>query len=205
MNTKLFSKLMSAMLAIAIVAAGVFVMPTSSAYADDSNPPSTPTVPEKPGKPDKDKAKENQGKAFEKLYERLLKNLSELKSHLDKANDVVKKTEDVIAEAKSKGKDTTAAEAALATFKTELAKAQASYNEAKKILDAHAGFDAGGKVTDRDAAKDTVLNAAKALREGQKTLAKAVRDAQKAVKNLRKDRKDDKDKATPAPTATPKP
>jgi|GEM_PF-787820 len=195
MNTKIYSKVVTGVVAVAIAAVGVFAMPTTT-YAQGTNPPTTPTA---PGKPDKDKAKENQGKAFEKLYERLQKNLSEFKSHLDKANEVATKTQEVIAEAKSKGKDTTAAEAALATFKTELAKAQTSYDEAKKILDAHAGFDADGQVTDRDAAKDTVLNAAKALREGQKTLAKAVRDAQKAAKDLRKN------KATPSATATPKP
>lgn len=204
MNTKFYSKVVAGVVAIAIAAVGIFAMPTST-YAQGTNPPATPTTPEKPGKPEKDKAKENQGKAFEKLYERLQKNLSELKSHLEKANDVAKKAQDFIAEAKSKGKDTTAAEAALATFKTELAKAQALYDEAKKILDTHAGFDANGKVIDREAAKDTVLDAGKALREGQKTLAKAVRDAQKAVKDLRKDRKDDKDKVTPSVTATPKP
>ena len=204
MNTKIYSKVVAGVVTIAIAAVGIFAMP-SATYAQGTNPPTTPTAPGKSedrGKPDKEKAKEALAKGFEKQYERVVKNAKEFKAHLDKANDLAKKAQEFIAERKSKGIDTAAAEAALTAFTAQLKEAQSSYDEAKKILDAHSGFDANGKVTDREAAKQTLLDASKALREGQKTLTKAVRDVQKAIKDIRKDKsKDDKVK----PTATPKP
>ena len=210
MNTKIYSKVIASVVAVAIAATGFLAMPTAT-YAQGTNPPTTPTAPGKPedkGKPDKEKTREGLAKGFEKQYERVQKNLRELKSQLDKVNEVTKKAQEFISEAKSKGKDTAAMELALTTFKAEVAKAQTSYDDAKKILDTHAGFDADGKVTDREAAKQTLQDASKALREGQKTLSKAVRDVQKALKDTRGDKnkdkeKDDKDKVTP--TATPKP
>ena len=190
MNTKIYSKVVAGVVAIAIAAVGLFAMPTAT-YAQGTNPPSTPT---KPAKPDD---KEKYG---EKLLERVKKNLAEMKSHLAKANDVVTKAQETIAEAKSKGKDTTKAEAALATFKSDVAKAQASYDAAQKLFDTHPGFDGSGNVTDRELAKQTVLDLTKSLREAQQTLAKATREFQKAVKEIRGGNKD-----KVKPTATPKP
>lgn len=198
MNTKFYSKVVAGTVAIAIAAVSLLAMPTAT-YAQGTNPPTTPT-PTTPAKPDKDKAKENQGKAFEKLYERVKKNLAEMKAHLAKANEVVTKAQETIAEAKSKGKDTTKAEAASVTFKSEVAKAQASYDAAQKLFDTHPGFDGSGNVTDRELAKQTVLDLSKSLRDAQQTLAKATREFQKAAKQIRSENKD-----KVKPTATPKP
>ena len=196
MNKKLISKLLTGTIAVAMLAVGAFAVPAT--YAEGGTPP-TPTP--KPG----EKLKETAEKYLSKQFERVQKNLAEFKTHLDKANQVVTKAQETIAEAKSKGKDTTKAEAALATYKAELVKAQASYDATKKIVDAHAGFDASGNVTDIKTAKDTVLDSSKALREGQKILAKATQALQKAVRENRQDRKDDKKDDKPKPSATPKP
>ena len=192
MNTKIYSKVVAGVLAVAIAAVGIFAMPTAT-YAQGTNPPTTPSAPGA-------KKPEVAGKAFEKLYERVKKNLAEMKANLAKANDVVTKAQETIAEAKSKGKDTTKAEAALATYKAEVAKAQASYDAAQKLFDTHPGFDGSGNVTDRELAKQTVLDLSKSLRDAQQTLAKATREFQKAAKEIRGENKD-----KVKPTATPKP
>jgi len=190
MNTKIYSKVVAGVVAIAIAAVGIFAMP-SATYAQGTNPPSTPTAPTKPGD------KEKYG---EKLLERVKKNLAEMKANLVKANDVVTKAQETIAYAKSNGKDTTKAEAALATYKAEIAKAQASYDAAQKLFDTHPGFDGSGKVTDSATAKQTVTDLTKNLRDAQQTLAKATREFQKAAKQIRSENKD-----KVKPTATPKP
>jgi peptidoglycan hydrolase CwlO-like protein len=190
MNTKFFSKVVAGALAVAIAAVGIFAMP-SATYAQGTNPPSTPSTPIKPGD------KEKYG---EKLLERVKKNLAEMKANLAKANDVVTKAQETIADAKSKGKDTTKVEAALATYKAEIAKAQTSYDAAQKLFDTHPGFDGSGSVTDRDLAKQTMLDLTKNLKDAQQTLAKATREFQKAAKEIRSENKD-----KVKPTATPKP
>lgn len=190
MNTKIYSKVVAGVVAVAIAAVGIFAMP-SATYAQGTNPPTTPTAPTKPG------GKENYG---EKLLERVKKNLAEMKANLAKANDVVTKAQETIADAKSKGKDTTKAEAALATFTSEVAKAQVSYDAAQKLFDTHPGFDDSGNITDRDLAKQTVTDLTKSLRDAQQTLAKATREFQKAAKEIRGE-----NKGKVKPTATPKP
>ncbi len=192
MNTKMYSKVVAGVLAVAIAAVGIFAMPTAT-YAQGTNPPTTPSAPGA-------KKPENPGKAFEKLYERAQKNLDALKSSLSKANEVVTKAQSWIDEAKGKGIDTSTAEAALATYKAEIAKAQASYDSAKSILDTHAGFDANGKVTDREQALKTVKDFSEALREGRQTLAKATREFQKVVKEIRAE---NRNKVKPTTTPTP--
>jgi Sec-independent protein translocase protein TatA len=175
MNTKLFSKLASGSIVVVMFALSAFAVP--STYAQGTNPPTTPTKPA------------DTEKYGEKLLERIKTNLAEMKAHLAKANEVVTKAQETIATAKSKGADTTKAEAALATFTSEVAKAQASYDAAQKLFDTHPGF-ANGAVTDKELAKQTVTDLAKNLREAQQTLAKASREFQKAAKDIRSENKD---------------
>jgi hypothetical protein len=103
-------------------------------------------------------------------------------TNLGKANDAVAKIQDLITQAQSKGLDTSALSAALATYQAQLATAQSSHDTANTIISAHNGFDGSGVVTDQNAAAQTVKDADQALKDVHDTLVQAVTDMQAAVR-----------------------
>ncbi|MBL8056831.1 MAG: hypothetical protein JNK29_09040 [Anaerolineales bacterium] len=135
---------------------------------------------------------------LERLLERELNWLEGQTNHLAKAGEAVTRTQAFIDKAKAEGKDTSGLEAALAAFQTQLAEAQAAHAQAQALLDAKAGFDADGKVTDPAAARQTVAEAGQALRRAHFTLRQAEIDLRQAVREFRRANR-------PAPPATPAP
>ena len=105
---------------------------------------------------------------------------------LTAANTVANKTQDYINAQNALGKDTTALAAALAAFKTQLATAQSSHDAAGALIDAHAGFDANGVVTDLAQAVQTVKDVRKPLVDAHQTLRKAGLDLRAAIRAYRK-------------------
>jgi hypothetical protein len=119
-------------------------------------------------------------------------------TRLDNTAQIVEKTQAYITDQKSKGKDTAALEAALATFQQQIATAQASHKTAADLLSAHAGFDASGKVIDPEQAHLTLTSAHQSLSDAHKILQQAGLDLRKAIKTYR-DANEPTAKATPAP------
>ncbi len=105
--------------------------------------------------------------------------------HLTQANQVAAKAQTLIDKAQAKGVDVTDLSSALAAFKTQLAAAQASHDQAAGILSAKNGFDANNQVTDRKAAHQTLLDARNALRQAHLTLQNAVLSLRTTMQNWR--------------------
>ena len=123
---------------------------------------------------------------LEKLYQREQRLLEGQANRLERANEIVGRAEERIAELKANGKDTTVLEEALATFEDQLVEAQTAHAAAAEILNTHAGFDAAGKVTDAATAKETVKEAGQSLRETTKILRSAIRDVLRAMREYRR-------------------
>ena len=129
----------------------------------------------------------NQTQRLEKAYQRELKALDAQAKNLTTADDRVAKFAQRIADLKSKGKDTSALEAALADFKDVLKGAHTTHDKAAGILNTHAGFNDQGKVTDIQQARNTVQEADKLLREVHRDLRPAVRDLVRALREFLRD------------------
>ncbi|MCL5959687.1 MAG: hypothetical protein M1358_10315, partial [Chloroflexi bacterium] len=99
--------------------------------------------------------------------------------------ELAAKVQSYIDNQKAKGKDTSSLETALANFKAAVATAQSDYDTAKSTLDARAGFDANGEVTDIAQARSTVQTAGKAERQFHQTMRKATVDLRKALRQYR--------------------
>ena len=104
---------------------------------------------------------------------------------LQAANTITGKAQDWINALKAAGKDTSALESALSTYKTQIASAQSNHDTAGQVLTAKSGFDSNGKVTDRKAALQTVINAGKPLRQAHLTLVQSTIDFRTAVQTWR--------------------
>jgi hypothetical protein len=132
-------------------------------------------------------------------FERLNAGLKAQQAHLGKVQQVADKLQDLINKQGGKGGDTSALQAALTAFKAQVVSAEASDRAAGDILSAHAGFDANGKVTDRDAARKTVQSARQALKDANNILKQAATNLRAAMKEWR----DAHPRPTPAPSAAP--
>jgi hypothetical protein len=135
---------------------------------------------------------------LERAYAKEQEWLANQAERLGKADEVEAKVQELIARAQAEGKDTSALEAALADFEAGVAAAQAEHDEAAGILSAHAGFDESGKVTDIEQARDTVVEAGKALRDARQLIHEAGRELREAVRDFRR-----ANRPEPKPTATP--
>lgn len=116
---------------------------------------------------------------------------------LGKTEAFVGKTRQVLDHAAQKGKDVSAAQAALIAFTDAAKDAKPIYESAQPIVEAHAGFDEHGKVTDSEQAKATIRAMGEKLKEIKDTMGgtgKALRDA---LRDFRK--------ANPRPEKTPTP
>lgn len=104
---------------------------------------------------------------------------------LDQANNLVDKIQARIDALNGKGRDTSGLVSALNTFKDSVSTAKGDYDSAKATLDAHAGFDAGGQVTDPSQARSTLQSAQNAMQQFRKTLRQALVDLHKAIHGFR--------------------
>lgn len=74
----------------------------------------------------------------------------------ERIDTLLERIESRLSRAEEQGLDTSAVESALADFETARAEAAALHSKAGELIDAHAGFDAEGKVTDAETAAQTV-------------------------------------------------
>jgi peptidoglycan hydrolase CwlO-like protein len=163
----MFKKLMLAGILVGLI---VSVLPAISVFAapvvDDPNP--------------------DRGQDFyprlEKAFERVQNWYKKQGEFLAKADDYISKAKTFIGKAEQRGLDASALRSLLVSFESSLPMVQAAHDRAGAIISAHNGFDANGKVTDPEAAAQTVKDAASALQEGRqahlgkgKALAEAIR------------------------------
>src|SRR5574341_1353521 len=173
LSSKILFGLASGLAALALAAAGVLTAPAGTADAD------APTPTPRPGQ----QARDDRLKHW---YQREQNWLNVQTQSLAKANEAAGKVQDWINNLQSEGKDTSPLEAALATFQSQIAAAQAAHDTAASILGAHAGFDDGGNVTDPDQARQTLVTARQSLADAHNTLRQASEDLHKAVQDFRK-------------------
>lgn len=167
-------------IAIALIAS-IMLAPASIVSADSGTPTPTP------------KLGERVNDALEKFYQREIKALAAQKENIAKANDVLVKAQDYIDEQKAAGKDVTKLQTILTKMKDQVARAQTAYDQAATILNAHAGFDNNGNVTDAKQARDTINESRKALDNAHRILANITAEF-KVILNQHRGNDDDKNK-----------
>ncbi len=156
-----------------VMAGVVAVIPAAAAQAA----PATPTAPS-----------QQQGvrdARLEKAYQKEQAWLTKQQANLDKLNTVADRVQQFITTQQNKGKDVSALQAALATFKSQLTAAHASHQTAAKVLSAHLGFDANGKVMETAQARQTLVDARQALRDTCNVMRQAGHDLRSAVRQWR--------------------
>jgi len=162
--------------------------PTGVAYAGQGGTPGAPDTRE--GKGPDGTSKGPSDKANDKALPNFLKReqnvLSSLDHRLEVAARVTTKAQAWIEKLTAAGKDPTGMQNGLEVFNAKVAEAQAARDQAASLLDAHAGFDADGNVTDRQQARSTLQEARTLLRQANKSLVQAVPDFRKAVNQYRK-------------------
>jgi hypothetical protein len=158
--------------AVALTAAAFVAVPAAPAFADEEDPPSA------------ERSRDGSTR-LETAFAREKGWQSRQSANLARAGTAADKLGALIEKAKANGVDTGDLETALAQFEGQLASAEESHGEADAIIGAHAGFNAGGKVTDSEQALETVKSARDALGDAAETLKGAVQDLWGAVKAWR--------------------
>lgn len=171
---KLSRKLTAGLAMLALSGAALAAFPVA-AFAEGDTPPAAETP----------AAGERAGMTLEHLYQREQTSLGIQADHLNGAGDIAGKVQTWIDKLAGNGQDVSDLQAALASFNASVASAQSDHDSAARILSAHAGFDSQGKVTDMQAAKETVRSAGEALRDCRRTLLEAAHDLRQAIRNWR--------------------
>ncbi len=123
--------------------------------------------------------------------------LAEQAANLTAKEQLITKAQDLINKAQGNGRDVGALQKALDEFKTQIAGAQTSHDQAASLLAEHTGFDANGKVTDASAARQTLKDARQSLSDAHNTIRQAAAYLREAIRDWRT--------ANPVVKATPKP
>jgi hypothetical protein len=172
------SAVISASIAFNLIPAGnVF----ASYSADDTTPPQATPQGEK--------------KSLDQVFQVEQKAHDHQGELITKAVTMSGKISELIARAKSNGKDTAALEKALSDFNTKIGEIRLAYDQTGKLIKEHKGFDAAGKVTDREQASKTVEEIHKGNQNVRRSLADAVKNLRTAGEDYRK--------ANPRPTQKP--
>ena len=167
----LFKKTILLALVAALAVASLPFVRVSAAGADDPQPPSGPVT---------------NGK-LEQVWARQQRAYEKLGKGFDRADDFTARAQQLIDRAKENGKDVSALQAALDAFESAIKEAHPIYEGGKGIINSHQGFDANGKVTNAEKAKETIqamhdkLQEVKAAMNGTgKALREATRDFRQA-------------------------
>lgn len=129
---------------------------------------------------------------LEFMLQRQLLMLTGQQQRLDLARQGITITQSFLDQLKNTGEDVSALQTALNTFSTQIAAAQAAHDTAKQILDAKAGFDANGKVTDPVQARETLKSVGQAMQEAHKIIQQAAQEFRQAMREFRQAHKQNK-------------
>lgn len=114
--------------------------------------------------------------ALELYFIRLQLAVENQQARIDASYRVIDATRQALPLAAELGVDTGPIEAATNTFEAEVARAQGPHDEGAAIVAARAGFDAEGKVVDREAAVATVRDATQKLVDASDIMIDATLD-----------------------------
>ncbi len=161
---------------VAVIAAlGLAALPVTSAFAlgagDDTKPPADATQPT-------DQQLENAWARLQRIYERE-GNL------MNRADQSSSRIQNLIDRLNEKGFEPSSIQAALDAFEADLKDAHPIYESAKGIINAHKGFDANGKLTDRDLAIETIQSLHDKMKEIRDTLGEPFKALREAIKAFR--------------------
>jgi len=173
MKTNLFKK--SMLIALTLVLAA---LPLTSVFAAPTTDTSTPPTDDKEVYSLIERAWKFETRAVERIGQRI-----------DRAPTMIEKTQSMIDKAKANGKDVTALQAALDAYAQAIKDVAPMYDKAQSIVNQHAGFDADGKVTDREHARQTLKDLSAQLKEVRQQIGdpgKALREAIKAFREANK-------------------
>jgi hypothetical protein len=123
--------------------------------------------------------------ALKLAYQRLQGVEARMQGAINRARTGADRLENLIDQARNHGRDVSALEAALASFRASMNSAQAKHDQGEAILDTHAGFDDDGEVIEIKAAWETVKGAGKEFRDAGKTMATALRTLHGAIRDWR--------------------
>ena len=104
---------------------------------------------------------------------------------INKADKAASDVQRVIDAASAEGRDVSALQNALNAFNGALSSVKSEHQAAASLISAHNGFDGSGEVTDRQSARQTVLDIRTHLMQAHVTLIQAVHNLHKAVLDWR--------------------
>jgi hypothetical protein len=163
------------LLAALLVGVAVFAFPGGSAAAQSSTPP-----PKDP---------QDRINLINARLERMLRlekaTLDRMTRHFERLDLFITRVEALINRAKDNGKDVSALEAALSEFQASESDARLVLNSASDLLAAHPGFDAHGKVTDRETAKTTIADVRTQFKDIRAKIGEAAKNLHEAIKAWR--------------------
>jgi len=162
------------LVSVVIAALGVLLLPQQSARAlATSGIMAAPTPVRVPGA------------RLERAWERQQRIHDRLAFMFDHVQRRIERAQELIDRAKTNGKDVTALQSALDAFADAVKKARPVYESTKGIIASHQGFDAGGKVTDLQQAKQTVADMGEKLKEIRDILEDQARALREAIRTFR--------------------
>jgi hypothetical protein len=177
----IFKKTILFALVAALASLGVASLPFVSAAAQGANDPAPSTQRQIPNE------------RLERIWARQLK----LYERMGRAEEFVARVQRLLDRATANGKDVSAIQSALDAFNAAIKDAKPIYESAKGIINSHQGFDANGKVTDPEKAKETI----KAMHEKMQGIKTAMDGTGKALREAIKAFRE----ANPLPVKTPAP
>ncbi len=111
--------------------------------------------------------------------------IDRLNLEIQHAPDRFVRVQKLLDKAKELGLDALAVQTALDNLKTALETARPSFEKAQALANAHAGFNADGKVTDLAVARETVASIHGQLRDYRDTVAPALKALRDAIRAFR--------------------
>lgn len=173
MNLKKFLAIsLTAVLVVSVIA---FAFPSGDAAAQSPTP-----------KPNDSQTKLN---IIDARLQRMLRlekvTLTRMTRNFERLDRFITRVDVLIDRARNNGKDVAALEAAVAEFQAKESVARVVLDSATSLLAAHPGFDANGKVTDREAARTTLDEGHNKFKEIRSTIGAAAKDLHAAVKAWR--------------------
>lgn len=158
---KILSWFRSFVMGLAIAAMAVAAVPVGPAQARAAGEPPPPV----------DLDGELTVEQLERIWRRQQRAHGRLGHMLENADEMFERLEERVAELEADGKDVTALQEALEAFRDAVEEAQTLYPHATAIVEAHAGFDGDGGVTNEEQARETVRAMADQLEGIREVLA----------------------------------
>jgi len=163
-------------LIVTLLSLALLALPISSVLAAGPKDPPAPAT-----TPDPERAKTRLEWAF--ANQKLTVQRMDLNRQYQ--DEFIANVEELIARAKEKGLDVSAIEAALTAYKEAIETSQPIYEQAADLVATHEGFDANGKVTDVEKARETVKQLGETIKQYHEEMGGAAKALREAIKDFR--------------------